>query len=92
MEDSSAESLEGILRKPEKRLRGRTERMVLAFGEAPHRGARIDRPVRLGDGDQFVLGSFPLTFRWLPADQSTKTAGNLRLGAEPEASVGQDSH
>lgn len=39
------------------------------------RGARINRPVHLADGDRVVLGSFALTFRWLAGDQTTQTRG-----------------
>lgn len=42
-------------------------------------GARVDRPLSLGDGDRFVLGSLAVTFHLLPGDQSTKTAGLTRL-------------
>lgn len=39
------------------------------------RGARIEAPSRIADGDEIQLGSVPLTFRVFPLSGSTETAG-----------------
>jgi DNA-binding winged helix-turn-helix (wHTH) protein len=39
------------------------------------RGARIEAPSRIADGDKIRLGSVPLTFRAFPLSGSTETSG-----------------
>jgi DNA-binding winged helix-turn-helix (wHTH) protein len=44
------------------------------------RGARIEAPSRIADGEKVQLGSVPLTFRAFPLSGSTETAGDSRPG------------
>ena len=37
------------------------------------RGARVEAPLRIADGDEIRLGSVPMTFRAFPLSGSTET-------------------